>query len=388
MRALSTISAHPDTRTAALEVATALETALEGAQPAALILLASFHHAKAFSAISDHLQSQFQPQALIGGTAQTVFSGLEAPERRSGLVAFALAGDGLVARSFMMDWERGPAELATPAHWNTLASTGSDHAATILLADPFTTDPRPILDALDRGVPGPIGGGLLSGSTRPGCNVLIADQAHATTGLVGMGVGGPVRCETLVSQGCRPIGRPMVVTGAGQDSVTTLGGRPAAEAARETILSLKENERQLVSNGLRLGLAVTEYQEHFGAHDFLVREITGVDENTGALQIAERPAVGRTVQFLIRDPASAESDLDLALDAQSLDETPPLGILLAESSVRGVTMPDLKQFRTRLGEVPVAGMVCAGEFARRSGRSLVHGASASALIFRARDQCE
>jgi small ligand-binding sensory domain FIST len=79
----------------------------------------------------------------------------------------------------------------------------------------------------------------------------------------------------------------MVVTGAGQDSVTTLGGRPAAEAARETILSLKENERQLVSNGLRLGLAVTEYQEHFGAHDFLVREITGVDENTGALQIAE-----------------------------------------------------------------------------------------------------
>ena len=76
----------------------------------------------------------------------------------------------------------------------------------------------------------------------------------------------------------------------------------------------------------------------------------------------------------------------LALDVQALDETPPLGILLAESSVRGVTIPDLRRLRTRLGEVPVAGMVCAGEFARRSGRSLVHGASASALIFRARDE--
>ena len=386
MRALSTISGHSDTRTAAMEVANGLESALEGAQPAALIILARFHHAKAFSEISDHLGSQFQPQALIGGTAQTVFSGLEAPDRRAGLVAFALEGRGLVARSFMMDWERGPAELATPTQWNRLASTGSDHAATFLLADPFTTDPRPILEALDHGVPGPIGGGMLSGSTRPGCNVLIADQDHSTTGLVGMGLGGPIRCDTLVSQACRPIGTPMVVTGAGQDSVTTLGGRPAAEAARETILALGDEERQLVSNGLRLGLAVTEYQEHFGAHDFLVREITGVDENTGALQIAERPAVGRTVQFLVRDPASAETDLDLALDVQALDETPPLGILLAESSARGVTIPDLRRLRTRLGEVPVAGMVCAGEFARRSGRSLVHGASASALIFRARDE--
>lgn len=383
MRALSTISGHPDTRTAALEITEGLEKALEGDSPVAILLLASFHHASALPAVSEHLGAHFQPQALIGGTAQTVFAGLEASERRSGLAAFVLAGTGLVARSFLQDWDRGPAELTTPDGWRALASTGADHAATILLADPFTTDPRPVFEAFDHGVPGPVGGGLLSGSTRPGGNVLIADRARASTGLVGLGIGGAIRCESLVSQGCRPIGVPMVVTGADHGSVTTLGGRPAAEAAREAILGLDEDDRRLVSHGLRLGLAVTEYQSRFGANDFVVREITGVDERTGALQVSERPAVGRTVQFHVRDPERAGTDLDLALDVQALDDTPPLGILLAESTVRGVPGTDLQRLRDRLGRVPVTGLVCAGEFSRREGRTMVHGSSANALIFRA-----
>jgi small ligand-binding sensory domain FIST len=386
MRAISTISEHPDSQTAALEVCAALETALEGSKPAALIVLASFHHTAACTLISETIRRQIQPQALIGGTAQTVFSGLMAPERRSGVVAFALEGEGLTARACLMDWTRGPAELATPEHWANLISTGTDHAATILLADPFSTDPRPILQSIDRAVPGQIGGGLLSGSSQPGCNVLIADDVHANTGVVGLGIGGPIRCDSLVSQGCRPIGERLIVTGIQESSVVSLSGRRAADAARDAILTLNQTDRDLVSNGLRLGVAVNEFREHFGPHDFLVREIIGVDEETGALRIAERPAVGQSVQFLIRDPASAESDLDLALDAQSLDETPPLGVLLAESGVRGAITPDLQRLRDRLGSVPMAGLVCAGEFARGPERSVVHGASASALIFRAKER--
>lgn len=178
----------------------------------------------------------------------------------------------------------------------------------------------------------------------------------------------------------------MIVTATGEGRVLGLGGRPAAEAARETILALNEADRELVSHGLRLGLAMSEFREHFGSQDFLVREITGVDDETGALQVAERPAVGRTVQFLVRDPEAAEADLDLALDVQLLDETPPLGVLLAESSVRGMTTADLQQLRARLGDIPVAGLVCAGEFAPWGERTVLHGASASAMIFRSKDR--
>ncbi|MCH2145155.1 MAG: FIST C-terminal domain-containing protein [Phycisphaerales bacterium] len=368
-----------------MEVATALEKDLQGATPAALILLGSFHHASALTLVAGTIRDQIQPGSMISGTAQTVFSGLRAPERRSGLVGFVLEGDGLQARAFIRDWHRGPAELTTPEEWSTMASTGADHAATILLADPFSTDPRPVLQAIDQALPGPVGGGLLSGSTRPGGNVLIADDEHASTGLVGLGLGGPIRCGTLVSQGCRPIGQRMIVTGVHESAVMSLGGRPATDAARETIMGLNQSDRDLVANGLRLGVAVTEYREHFGPHDYLVREITGVDEQTGALRVAERPSVGQSVQFLIRDPASADSDLDLALDAASLDEAPPFGLLLAESGVRAGTESDLERLNARLGDLPTAGMICAGEFARGRDRSVVHGASASALIFRAKE---
>ena len=386
MRAIAAISEHPDTRTAALELAAAMESELEGNAPAAILLLASFHHGRGFAAVAEIIGSHLQPQALVGGTAQTVFAGLEAPDRRSGLAAFALQGETLTARAFLLDWELGPAELATPTHWRNLALTGENHAATIVLADPFTTAPGPILKAIDEGLPGPLGGGLLSGSTKPGCNILIADRMQTSTGVVGIGIGGPIRCEMLVSQGCRPIGEPMIVTATGEGRVLGLGGRPAAEAARETILALNEADRELVSHGLRLGLAMSEFREHFGSQDFLVREITGVDDETGALQVAERPAVGRTVQFLVRDPEAAEADLDLALDVQLLDETPPLGVLLAESSVRGMTTADLQQLRARLGDIPVAGLVCAGEFAPWGERTVLHGASASAMIFRSKDR--
>lgn len=384
MRAITAISEHPDTRTAALELASALESSLGSTPPAAIILMASFHHSRGFAAGAEIIGAHLQPQALMGGTAQTVFAGLDAPERRSGLAAFALEGEALTARAFLLDWEHGPAELATPLHWRNLGLTGENHAATIVLADPFTTAPGPILEAIDNALPGPLGGGLLSGSTRPGCNMLIADRRHTSTGVVGIGIGGPVRCEMLVSQACRPIGEPMIVTAASEGQVLSLGGRPAAKAARETILALSETDRELVSDGLRLGLAMSEFREHFGSHDFLVREIIGVDEQSGALQVAERPAVGRTVQFLVRDPEAAEADLDLALDVQLLDETPPVGVLLAESSIRGAPATDLQQMRARLGDIPVAGMVCAGEFAPWGERTVLHGASASAMIFRSK----
>ena len=174
----------------------------------------------------------------------------------------------------------------------------------------------------------------------------------------------------------------MVVTSARSGQVMSLGGRPAAEVARDAILELEDPDRELVSNGLRLGLAMDEYRERFGAQDFLVREIVGVDEETGSLQIAERPSVGQTVQFLIRDPDSARNDLELALDKLSLDDTPPLGVLLCESKSRGNLEEDLTCLRSRMEGVPLAGMVCAGEFDRGTDRSVVHGASASAMIFR------
>ena len=385
-KASAAISGHADTRTAALEVAEWVEGGLAGAQAKALIVLASFHHARSLNLAIETLQAHLKPEALIGGTAQTVFAGVDVPERRSGLAAFAIGGPDVHARAFALDWERGPAELTTPNHWRTLAHTGEDHAATFLLADPFSTAPAPVLSNVSTAIGGPIGGGLLSGSTLPSGNTLVANEVQTHTGLVGIGIGGNLRCEMLLSRACRPIGEPLLVTAAAHDRILGLGGRPAAAVAREAILGLSETERQLVSDGLRLGIAASEFRDRFSPPDFLIREIVGVDEKTGALQINERPIIGRTVQFHVLDLDVARNDLDLALEAQLLETEPPIGILMAESGLRDVGSEDLAQIRQRLGAVPTAGFVAAGEFGPFNEQAVLQGGCASAMIFRQNDR--
>ena len=384
MRAASTISRHPDTRTATFELTEALLHQLDGDSPAMVVLMASFHHARALPDAALSIRQRLDPQALVASTAYSVFSGLEHSDGAAGIAAFVLAGDGIAAQSCLLDWERGPAELLNTPQWSEVASTGLTRRATILLGDPFTCAPSPILNTIAPLCAAPIGGGLLSGSSQPGGNVLIAGNASGNTGIAVLGIEGALRCNGLVSQSCRPIGRPMVITAAHADKVIAIGGRPAAEAAREAILTLPDPERELVGNGLKIGVVRDEYQTHFGASDFLVREIVGIDEKTGALHVVERPSVGRTVQFHVRDPDAALADLDLALDVQLLDHEPAVGVFMTESRQRRMAEVDLQQLHDRLGPIPIAGMSTAGEFAGGGGEQppAIHCASTSALIFR------
>src|SRR5207248_4752812 len=80
--------------------------------------------------------------------------------------------------------------------------------ALLLLADPYTFPAAAFFDRLAIERPGlPIIGGM---SSAPGGGRLALDDRTVTAGAVGALLGAPVR--TIVSQGCRPIGAPYVVT--------------------------------------------------------------------------------------------------------------------------------------------------------------------------------
>ena len=64
-------------------------------------------------------------------------------------------------------------------------------------------------------------------------NVLTLDGAEFSNGAVGVRLSGGVAIRALVSQGCRPIGRPLLVTKADRNLVVELGRRPALEVFRE-----------------------------------------------------------------------------------------------------------------------------------------------------------
>jgi small ligand-binding sensory domain FIST len=378
----SAISSHPDTRTAAFEISASLEKVLKGEMVGAVVVLASFHHGRNFEAIGQILRDTLAPQAMIGGTARTVFTQHPIDSDRCGLSAFVIAGEKIQAKACALDWSSGPAELNTSAQWKSLLHTGTDHAGVFILADPFSSAPEPILSAMDNAKLGALGGGLLSGSTLPGGNLMIADDTTINSGIVGIGFGGDLTCCSVMSSGCRPIGKPMVITEVRNDLIVALGGRPAAEVARESMLALDEKARSNFAHGLRIGIVIDEYASKHGQGDFLIRRVLGVDRRDGALQVDQRMNVGRTVQFQLVDHETGANDLQLAMDAHELDEDRILGALMSASMTRSPMTSDLPQLREERPDMAICGMTSIAEFGNADGVSRLQGGFNSTLIFK------
>ena len=129
-----------------------------------------------------------------------------------------------------------------------------------------------------------------------------------SAGAVGVFVDG-VDVRTVVSQGCRPVGQPYVVTRSEGNRIEELAGRAAIERVQDTASEVSEEDRSLMRAGLHLGVVVDEHRTDFRRGDFLVRNVLGGDQATGAIVVGDDVAVGQTVQFHVRDAAAADEDL-------------------------------------------------------------------------------
>jgi len=66
-----------------------------------------------------------------------------------------------------------------------------------------------------------------------------------------------------------------------------------------------------------MGSVINEYKD-IGRGDFLVRNVMGLDQRVGGVIAGEMCIIGQTVQFHVRDAATAAEDLQLLLDSQVL----------------------------------------------------------------------
>jgi small ligand-binding sensory domain FIST len=424
LAASAAVSTQMDTRTAALEVATKLVRGLtsdgaEEATPAAradaaadlVLLFGSFHHRAAFSEAAGLVSKLVEPRCIVGVTAEWVVGPRHEVEGGPGLSALAMRLPGVAIDPVRFDPFDGPTE-----HWSLETireklGAGPDAKATLLFADPFSLQTPVLLKRIAEATadhPFPIIGGLASGSSQPGANVLVLDRTLAASGAVGVTLSGPIAVDPLVSPGCRPVGRPFIITKAKGNVIEELGGRPALDVARETIGALPDDERIAVREGLLVGFAVSEYRDRFGRSDFLLRGVLGADTKRNTLIVGDRARVGRTVQFFLRDRATAVEDLDLLLDREQVREL-PFAVLMATCGSRGRKLfraphVDARHFARRLGDPPLAGLFAAGEIGplgawdrEQAGRSdgpsqrdpvqqsWLHGHTVAAALFRRED---
>lgn len=384
------LSEHPDARVAVGEaVGAVLDQVGPGVDLAWLFVTPD--HAPVVADVAAVVRSALAPTTLVGTTAGAVVAGRRGVEHGPGLSLFA-------AR---LPTPGRPVRLRAARHAEGVAVHGMaelvDHApegGTLVLAvDPFGFPVDPFLGELARHRPDlTVVGGLASGADAAGGNRLVLDRAVHTDGAVGVLLDAEAAPRPVVSQGCRPIGQPWTVTRAERQLLLELGGRPALERLTATVDELDEATRVLVARGLHCGVAVDERRLDFERGDFLVRAVIGIDRTTGAVAVGDVVPVGTTVQFQVRDAETAGEDLVTLLRghdtaARALGGGDARGALVFTCNGRGSFMfgdphHDAAIVADVLGDVPAAGMFCAGEVGPIGPRNALHGFTASVAVFR------
>lgn len=345
------------------------------------------HHRDDAEEILERLWLELDPQALVGCSAEGVIGGELEIEREPGISILAASLPDIRVHPFHIagrtDWRH---VLTDEVQLKERLGIGEQTRGLIALGDPFTTPIDEFMKALDAQAPGvPLIGGMASSARQPGHNVLFRNDQCLGEGMVGVSFSGPLDVETVVSQGCRPFGNPMVVTKSHDNVMEQVGGKPTLRALQEAIESMPEDERELLHNGLLIGRAISEYRDTFGHGDYLVRNVVGVDQETGAVSMADYIRTGQTVQFHVRDAHTADEDLERMLKAKK-NVQPAAGGLLFSCNGRGTRLfsqpsHDIGIARRVMPRTPIAGFFAAGEFGPVGQQNFIHGHTASFALF-------
>ena len=372
---------------AAAEVAVAQALApLTGRRPDLLAVFVCHPDPDTVGAAGARAMEVAGARVSVGSGAGGVVADGRGVERTPAVAVWAASLPGARLTPFRLDANRSPTGISIGG----MPQRGDDDHVAIMFADPFTFPIQGFVEQSADALGGlPLIGGLASNAAGAGAARLFLDGRVVERGALGVVVSGDVSVRTLVSQGCRPVGPPMTVTAAEGSQLQQLAGRPAYRKLEEVLRELDETERELVTRGLQLGVAVDEYADTHERGDFLVRGLVGADPEEGTLTVGDVVEVGRTVRFQVRDAAGADEDLD-ALMTSHRDGGATAGALLFSCNGRGAAMfgengadHDVLAVRRGLGGPAVAGFFAGGEIGPvgRAARNHLHAFTASVLAF-------
>ncbi len=389
MRWRSAISTARETDAAIAEVSSAL--AGDEGGPDLAFLFASVAHAD--EDLASRVRRALGARRLVGCTGGGVIGDGREVEDRPALAVAAAWLPGAALELLHLESSALPLPTADAAAWLDLVGLERSSAPDfVVLGDPFTFDSESLVRGLDLAFPtGRKVGGLASGGMPPTGNSLFLDDRRLSSGAVALAVSGSVGIESVVAQGCRPIGDPMFATRVQQNLLYAVDGKPALEALRKVYDGLSSEDRALFRHSLFVGIAMHEERTEYRAGDFLVRNIVGADASSGAIAVAAPLHEGLVVQFHLRDARASASDLEAHLEGvrQRFGEEKPLGALLFSCLGRGTGLygrpdHDSELIRQRLGAIPLAGFFCNGEIGPVGERTFLHGYTSALALFRAR----
>jgi small ligand-binding sensory domain FIST len=305
---------------------------------------------------------------------------------------------------FHLDPEQLPDLDGPPSAWADLIGVDPQLMPQfIILADPFSSGINNLLSGLDYAYPGcpKVGGIASSGVMNSQSGLFCGDRLHRE-GIVGVALSGNIVMDTIVAQGCRPIGYPFQVIESERNVILKMqaldpeyGGSTSSplEMLRDLIQCLNEADKALAQTSLFVGVAQSEFKQVLEPGDFLIRNLLGFDPRAGALAIGDRIRSGQRIQFHLRDAATSQEDLETLLrryHAQAIASVHPKGALMFACLGRGEALYGEPNFDSQLfsrycNQIPLGGFFCNGEIGPVGENTYLHGFTSSFGIFRQRN---
>jgi small ligand-binding sensory domain FIST len=307
---------------------------------------------------------------------------------------------------FHLSAEQLPDLDSSPNTWiDLLAIDPAQQPQFVLFADPSFGRINDLLQGLDFAYAGSTKVGGLTTGGGMFCNGRLYRE-----GAVGVALSGNIVLDTIVAQGCRPIGQPYLVTDGERNVMLSLTSSDSSDSAvysgtavvsqkrtplevlQDLIQTLNESDRALAQHSLYVGVAQSEFKQTLEQGDFLIRQLIGVDPRVGAIAIGDRIRPGQRIQFHLRDAKSAAGELETLLErhqsAYTKDDAPSsVGALVFSCNGRGENLygePDFDSslFHQYFSTVPVGGFFCNGEIGPVGGNTFLHGFTSVFTIFR------
>jgi small ligand-binding sensory domain FIST len=305
------------------------------------------------------------------------------------VAVLAVASDEVRVTPFLVDETEGLGSAAGTVAGARAFEGTQGHGLVIAFPDAKGLEPGQMLEGIgDAGGPMPVVGGVAAGM--PLFELYNTDAVQGA--MAGLAVCG--RKPVIgVAQGCKPIGEPFVITRGDDNVVREIGGRPALAMLEHALEALPGGEARMRGAGIFAGLAINPAKSPLERGDFLVRNLLGADQKSGAIALAEPIHVGQTIQFQIRDRDAATEDLAETLGgvrAALAGRRPGFGVYFncagRGQGLFGEPDHDVTLIREHLGDFPLVGFFGNGEFAPVGGRNFFHTYTGVLVIFPETDE--
>jgi small ligand-binding sensory domain FIST len=382
----SAVSQRVDTRAAVQEALHTLRA--EHARPPDLVLaFVSQHHAAAYDRIAGWLREEVGAAAIAGCSASGVIGAGRELEGREAVSLTAAWLPGVRVR--VTHLTEVPAET-TPALWSDLLGLQRKQPANfVLFADPTSCDLESLMHGLDEAFPSAtkLGGIAGAGAGDPPL-ALFAGADLFPGGAVVVSFQGACELHSVVSHACRPVGEPFIVTRAHGNIIKELNVGKPAEVLRKVYDAMNARDHSLFNTSLFLGMDRGENRTRYESGDLAIRNVLGIDPDSGAMAVDARVNPYQVVQFHLRDPETASQDLQQRLRDLTRSELGARvrGALLFSCVGRGerlygVANHDSDAFERRLGPVSLSGFFSNGEISSAGGKTRLHGYASAFALF-------